>query len=134
MSNNLALPPSAKSTLLRWVDAGAPAATVRTHWLSSLFAGFVSQWPEELARRCDRHAANRRSSSLGLRSTAIFCAGAQPDPMLVAGGGNLAVVPHRDHYLVWPGKIGNLEQRSGCFNLRRSLVEYVAGVRPLTGR
>ncbi|MBI3416772.1 MAG: hypothetical protein HY043_15895 [Verrucomicrobia bacterium] len=132
-SNNLALTPAAKSALLRWVDAGAPRGDGPDPLAEQPVPASFRKWPEELGPPDAIVTPGEQTVKL---------AGVEPYRYLFVHSPNstnvwlraAVILPSSPavvhHYLVWPGRIGNLSTDPDVSTYGVSLAEYVPGVAP----
>jgi mono/diheme cytochrome c family protein len=132
-SNNLALPPSTKSALLRWVDAGAPRGDGPDPLAEQLVPPSFRKWPEELGPPDAIVTPGEQTVKLvGIEKYRyIFVQAPNPTSVWLRAAVILPSSPTIvHHYLVWPGKIGNGSRDPDVSTYDASLVEYVPGVKP----
>ena len=132
-TNSLALPQAAKSTLLRWIDAGAPRGDGPDPLAELPLPPSYRQWPPELGEpdaivqtplqqvRADGTEPYRYVFVQTPNSTSVWLRAAIILP-------STPEVVH--HFLVWTGKVGNQSPIPGFSTYQSSLAGYVPGMLP----
>jgi mono/diheme cytochrome c family protein len=132
-TNSLALPVSARATLVRWIDAGAPRGAGPDPLAQDPLPPSYRQWPADLGQP-DAIVMPLLQS---VRATGIeayryiFVQTPNPTSVWLRAAiilpSNPAVV---HHYLVWNGKVGNTSPIPGFSTYQSSLAGYAPGMAP----
>jgi hypothetical protein len=132
-SNGLALAASDRSTLLRWIDAGAPRGDGSDPLADLPLPPSFRVWPAELGPPDALVTPGMQSVQLtGVEPYRyLFVQAPNPSNVWLRAAiilpSNPAIV---HHYLVWTGKVGNRSPLPGFSTYNDALAGYVPGVAP----
>lgn len=130
--NDLSLPGEAKSTLIRWIDAGAPRGTGNDPLAELPIQPSFNQWPPELGQP---------DALVSIPVQSIKESGTEDYRYVFVQSPNTSnvwlraaiVLPTNyravHHYLVWPGQVGN-SPFFGRSSYETSIAGYVPGFKP----
>jgi hypothetical protein len=132
-TNSLALTAADRSTLLRWVDAGAPRGDGGDPLAELPLPPSFRVWPAELGPPDAIVTPGMQTVELtGIEPYRyLFVQTPNPSPVWLRAAiilpSNPAIV---HHYLVWTGKVGNRSPLPNISTYNDSLAGYVPGVAP----